>query len=438
MKRSCLFLFAAVGIASGLGVGPGAAQEPTFRRAGVIADRERREVRVEALAAGLEKGALAEFILIGPKSGHAYEAVAVSKAAPSDVHAALVHAGFQPGRPIDPAATRFWPRGERVEVTIEWAAAAGDADAPVRRIRAEETILDRRTGKSLPPEGFVFVGSMRGTDHEGKDAYLADIEDPMSIISVFNHTATVFDIPRQGTQDELYNHQFVNPEYLWPEKTPLTFVFRPARPDGPSFEMDARLRFVPGAEGAPVCELSLNGDPPEIVADAGTLAERIAVRAAGKRDVFALITFDDRLSLHALRAVAATVKRLAEDRTIRIEPPPEGELYFQAFAPNEVFRERARRPAQPWELKLRAADAGGAIAGTLISVLPREGAEPPEFDETTREVPNAAALAAALAEERAGLPVLLVYAPAGLTYAQLRDFVRPALKTHPIVYFFEE
>lgn len=426
-------------VAMGLAVGGLAlrvgAQEPSFRREGVTADRERREVRVEARAAGLEKGVQAEFILIGPKSGHAYEAIAVSRAAPSDVHAALVHAGFAPGRPIDPVRTRFWPRGDRVEVAIEWPAANG---GEIRRIRAEETILDRRTGKGLPPEGFVFVGSMRGPGPDGSDAYRADVEDPMSIISVFNHPATVFDIPRQGTQDELYAHQFVHPDHLWPENTPLTFVFRPARPEGPPFELDARMRYTPGADGMPVCELSLNGGAPEIVADAAAMAERLAAAADGKRDIFAVIVFDDRLTLRGLRAAAAQVKRLAEERAVRVEPPPEGELYFQAFAPNEAFRERARRPAQPWELKLRTPDGGGALAGTLIAVQPREGAEPPEFDETRRETPTPEALAEALAEQRAGLPVLLVYAPADLTYAQLRDFVRPALKTHPIVYFFEE
>lgn len=436
-SRAC-WAAAVVGWALSAAVGA-AEDENLFSRPGVTADRERREVRVEAHAAGLEKGVQAEFILIGPKSGHAYEAIAVSKAAPSDVHAALVHAGFRPGRPIDPARTRFWPRGERVEVTIEWAASDGDGKTEVRRIRAEDTILDRRTGKSLPRDGFVFVGSTRGPDAEGKEVYLADVEDPMSIISAFNHPATVFDIPRQGTQDELYPHQFVNPQHLWPEKTPLTFVFRPARPEGPPFELDARLHFVPGeaADGFR-CEVSLNGGTPEAVADFAKVPEKLAAVAGEQQDVYAAITFDERLLLRALRAAAGEVKRLAEERAIRVEPAPEGELYFQAFSPNEAFRERARRPAQPWELRLRKADDGGAIAGTLISVQPREGSEPPEFDETRYDAPTPEALAATLAEQRAGLPVLLVYAPGDLTYGQLRDFVRPALRTHPIVYFFVE
>lgn len=417
----------------------GARAEPSadrFERPGVTADRATRTVRIEARATGLERGTQTEFILIGPKSGHGYESVAVSKAQPGDVHAALEFIGLARGRPIEPAGLRYWPRGERVAAMIEWEASGPDGAIETRRIRAEETIFDRQTGKPLPPDGFVFVGSYFFRNEAGETVYAADVEDPMSILSAFNLRGTVLDIPRQGTQDELYDRQIIHPDLPWKAEQPLTFVLRPARPEGPPFERDATLTFRAGEGGRPVAVLSTEGAPEETISDFAPLARRLAELGEGGRAVFVTAAFHDALTLPALKTAAGWVELLANEHGARIEPPPNGGLYHKAFLPNEAFRERARRPAQPWELHLRRAEGG--VAGALVRVTPREGGDARAFEETRWELPTPAALRGVLDEQGPGLAVILVFAPADLTYGELRAAVAPALSTHPIVYFFPQ
>ncbi len=435
MKRNILGAPALAAIAA-IGVARAESDANRFERPGVTADRATRTVRIEARATGVQKGTQTEFILIGPKSAHDYEAAAVSKAQPSDVHAALEFIGLKRGRPVEPASLRFWPRGERIDAAIEWEVAGADGKKETRRIRAEETILDRRTGKTMPAEGFVFVGSFAFRNDQGEEVYAADVEDPMSVLSAFNLRATVLDIPRLGTQDELYDHQLINPDLDWKAGQPLTFVLRPARPEGPPFERDVKLTLRVGEGGRPVGSLSGEDCPNESFNDVEPLARRLAELAKDGRDVYLTTDFDHALTLPALKAGAEWVQSLSDSKRARIEPPPDGGLFHRAFLPNEAFRDRARRPAQPWELHLRRVEKG--VEGTLVRVTPRFGSDPPEFEETRWDIPTPNALRAALDEHGPGLAVLLVFAPGDLSYGELRSFVAPAMSTHPIVYFFAE
>jgi hypothetical protein len=53
-------------------------------------------------------------------------------------------------------------------------------------------------------------------------------------------------------------------------------------------------------------------------------------------------------------------------------------------------------------------------------------------------VPTSDALRKQLDKEPTRMPVLLVFAPPSLTYGELRSFIGPALKTHPIVHVYLE
>lgn len=122
-------------------------------RPGLTADRTAQWVRVEAVATGMAAQDLVEFMLISEKSGHDYEAFAVSRAQPSEVHRALEYIGIPAGTPVDPETFRFWPKGEPVHITCSWTPAetnrrehATDIQGP---IRMEELILDTRTRQTL-------------------------------------------------------------------------------------------------------------------------------------------------------------------------------------------------------------------------------------------------------------------------------------------------
>jgi hypothetical protein len=176
-------------------------------RPGLAADRKEKRVHLLAEATGFPTYDAIEFFLISEESGRDYEALAVSFAKPSDVHEALVFVGSRPGCPVNPSKLRLWPKGERVNVTFEWdAAASTNAKAGRVRARAEELILDKRTHKPLPLTGLVFAGSFvdESPGQPGKRGYVADFSDPNSIASDFNEFSTVLDVPRQAEKSSVY------------------------------------------------------------------------------------------------------------------------------------------------------------------------------------------------------------------------------------------
>ncbi len=401
---------------------------------GVKADRAAREVRIEARATGIRNKVPTEFFLIYRDSGHGYEAIAVTDAKPSDIHQALEFIGLQPGRPVDPAAFRFHPRGPRVDLWFE----TQEKDGP-RRIRVEDTIMDRRTTKGLPPEGFVFTGSVRvpRQDDPTKTDYAADVYEPNSIVSAYNLRGTVLDIPREGSQGALYDFQFVNDQSLFATNAPLTVIARPA-PEVREVEVEVSLVRAP-ADQPDAVEAVLSGPvvKPEAALKGADLTAALDVLQKDGRLVFLTLCIARGTPLNALGGAVAWMDPLIK-KGFALEPPPPGELYYKAFAPNPKWRDRANRPGQPWELRLRETD--GKVSGTLVKVEEDRDLLTQKIVYKTQEFPVATpeALRAALDQHGPGLRVMLISAPATMTYGVLADFVRPALTTHSTVYIFPE
>ena len=239
MSRRLVFVAAAGWIAampsSGTNSVPATSAEPqgngaTLTLPGLVANRQEHWVRVSATATGLQESSPVEFLLIGPNSGKDYEALATSLAKPSDIHKALVFIGMQPGTPASQYECRFWPKGERVRITVEWkdgaavpaqgsnaAANVSITTGGVRRISGESLVFDKRAGKQLPQDGFVFVGSAweKSREQPAQTVYAADTFDPCSIVSLYNEKGTVFDVPRQAPQGRVYDSQFPDQRYLF-------------------------------------------------------------------------------------------------------------------------------------------------------------------------------------------------------------------------------
>ena len=64
---------------------------------GVVADKQKGEVRLLAEAVGHRAGITAEFLLVGPLSDRAYEAAAVTVAKPGDIARAVEYLGVARG-----------------------------------------------------------------------------------------------------------------------------------------------------------------------------------------------------------------------------------------------------------------------------------------------------------------------------------------------------
>ena len=304
---------------------------------GLVADRQKQRVEVTVESAGLAEGACCEFAVVSEASQHAYEALLISFAQPGSVHQALQFIGQDPGEPADPGALRFWPRGECFRLSLV------QGNEPP--IRLERLLLDRRTAKTLPEEGFRFVGSVMlpARNDPGKKAYGADVYQPMAIVSLFNSTCTVLEVPRTASKGEAYQNTIINPEQRLTGGGLLTLIIEPLNDDNTKRVKDLFLQ-VDGAATPPARPLTglerLNQlvfqlkDAATVLNEKPSLNAVVAVLSAldrKKRDYFLTVSFGDTVELGGAEAITKILAIMDSERGMRIEPPPAGQLYYRAF-----------------------------------------------------------------------------------------------------------
>jgi hypothetical protein len=413
-------------------------------RPGLLADRSRRTVVIQAESIRLGAGTAAEFPLIAENSGKDYEALAVSFAKPSAVHEALVFIGIPPGLGIDPARLRFWPKGERVRIVFHYTEQV-DGKETKRAVPAAQLITDSRTGKPLPEAGFVFTGSswapLPGSSATGL-VYAADVFSPNSIVSVYNEPGTVLDVPRRLAQHEAYSYQIPNPDRILPAAQLIQVVMEAEGNNISPRVCDLTLKILPGSDAPPPAASSpkylIQGAsvPASTNATESEILEALKPIVTDHRDPFVTVQPDDHLTLASLRAAATLIDSLENEHEIRIEPPPPGHPYYRAFLPNEKHRQRSgRRSVQPWELFM--GQKNGSVTGELVRVNEEWKGEDaaPIYHEQRFPMVSAVSLAGMIKTEDAP-SVLLVFAPPDLSYGQLRQFISPVIEKGMILYVF--
>ncbi|MBU4460556.1 MAG: hypothetical protein KJ579_08315, partial [Verrucomicrobia bacterium] len=320
----------------------------------------------------------------------------------------------------------------------------GTPTGELRRVRLERTLIDTRTGRPLPEDGLVFTGSSRAPAASGTGTvYAADEFEPNSIASAFNLEATVLDIPRRGGQNALYDFQVVNPAHVLPRDLAVTVVLRPEpRTNGVPRVTDLDLAIEPPAAEGQAARLKLR-------AAAGMAriehdnTEEVAMSldeiVASGRDPHLTVRVGPTVPLGSLKTLGDVIAGLTDNHNARIEPPPEGQIYYRAFTPDPTFRSRSERPSQPWELRFDRT-AGGKWTARLAKVenIREVVTDTPTFKVTEFPADSAAALRKALDEQGPGLPVILVFTPAAMTYGDLLAFLGPVLKTHPVIHLFTD
>ena len=121
---------------------------------------------------------------------------------------------------------------------------------------------------------------------------------------------------------------------------------------------------------------------------------------------------------------------------MRIMPPPAGHLYYRAFVPDEQYRDRSRRMAQPWELTLRL--VGGSVTGTLtrLEQVWKESQVWPDLKVADFGVATPQELRPKMDKEGPGIPVMLVFADDAMSYGQLMTFLSPVMSDHPTIHVY--
>ncbi len=412
---------------------------------GLVADRKARRIVVYAQATGLTaKGEPPEFFIIAENSGHDYEALSVAFVKPSDVHRALRFIGMEPGRRVDPDRLQFWPKGERALLTFTARLTDKETVGPVRM---ERLFVDRKTGKPLDGAGLVFIGSAfvpSPTDPD-ETVYAADVFGPNAIAANYNEPSAVFDVPRQAPQKEIYGQIGVNPDTVFPPLALLEIVIEPEYKDGKKrvVDLDLSVALAPGRQGAELGDMALTlknaqGETLDRNASVSNVLERFATLVEDGHDPFVTVRFDDALPLESVRRICVILAALDTEKGIRLEPPPPDQLYYRAFTPDPAFKDRARRFAQPWELRLtRGADGVTGVLTRLTQSWQEKRTEP---DIVAEDFPVASgeALRAKLDELGPGLKVVLVFAAPDIVHGGLMAFIEPIRSTHPLIHVFVE
>lgn len=408
-----------------------------FVALGLSADRRTREVRLWADATGIQAHDPLEFLLVAEGSGHGYETLAVSHARPSDVDAALRFVGLTPGRPASPGALSFWPKGERVMITASTLGSNGWS-AP---LPAEHLLWDDRASAPFSPAGFVYVdaGRTAPADSLPESVFVPDVYTPRAIISLYNASHTVLDVPTLAPQGSVYGSQRANPDTLMPEGTLIEFTLSARAAIESPRVRDFTLQVLAPTNGPRPGDAVFQLSPPPSETEgpwprAGLDAEITRLVRAGL-DPFVRITFAPELRLDEAQAAAQYARGLEGTSGIRIEAPPDGHLFFRAFTPEEQFRRREDRVAQPFELHL--ARHAETVTAALIHIEERWSEErtEPELIPTEYPLANPAALEAKLKASES-LPVLLVFAPPDLHVSDVMAYVQPVLGSHPLIHIF--
>ncbi len=398
---------------------------------GVAADLAKREVRLLAEAVGHSAGITAEFLLIGPNSDRAYESAAVAVAMPGDIVRAVESLGVKRGGGVGSRPFRFWPVGERMSVHVRRIDVAGDSLRPMRSL-----VKDQNTDEPLLGEGgIVFTGGV----WDG-GACCADAQPPCSVISLYNEKGSVFDLPFQVGQGEVYGR--LSLAEALPYGALLEVVLRPLLPaDGLPRVLPLSVDVSAKAGGGftVICadaggKMLKKGDLPEAL-------QWMKERQAAGRDLFVTLSLDEALSLERA-AEAARVFVMLDGAGLKLDGKPEGGLYPRAFVPLEKWRGREGRVPQPYELHVRRGE-GGTWERKLVFI--EEDWSAPGLDPalTPREYPfsewgELPALVAKAGGPENKAQMLFVYAPAGEPLSVFMPGVRALAERLALVYVFGE
>lgn len=430
----------------------GAGGEATSAPAALRVDKAARMITFTATATGLAAGEAAEFILVRKDSAKDYEAMALTTVPPSVIDAALRGLGMVPGRAggMSDDGIPLWPKGERVLVSY----IKGTPEELPKEgwTPVEHLVVDEETGKPLVARGFVFTGSKQlpdpeQPDGEGETVYAADVYGPQSVIALYNEPRAVMEPPLQALQGDVYARFLPNPDLDLAEGDLLTVCMKPEYPGDRDRVLDLSLTMAP-AEGKErdfrQQQYWLRKRPAGGGVEDGVVAgPRLAavlnyfgVAREDGRDPFVTIRFDEALPVSTVVDFCRLVDTLDVPPGIRVEPPPQGQIYYRAFAPNPAWGDRDQRVTQPYELELEIKD--GEPRGLLRYLKPvwEAGSTKHTLEISETPVKTARELAEAVRRRKPGMEALFVETPGNMTYGALLDFTRQARQVYPTVFVF--
>jgi hypothetical protein len=199
-------------------------------KAGIAVDKDKKTVTIPAKVAPrkindprfteiypIEVIACAEF----PKGQKAHETVITVDVKPSDVHKALESLGLKAGKPANPGDENARAEGAELKISLELPSG--------KSVPIEKTLVDKKTGKTMPALKWYFTGSAeKQLDPNKPDkAYAADAT--LTLIGIFPVTDETVIQSNLTMKDEPIVKMETNKAILPPEGTAVKLVIAPAK-----------------------------------------------------------------------------------------------------------------------------------------------------------------------------------------------------------------
>ena len=294
----------------------------------VLTDKAAGKVVFLAEATGLGVGDIAEFVVCGPLSDRAYESMFMSLAKPEDITAAVESLGVPRGVPIDDNLARFWPEGERLEVSIR---PLGGSD-----IAQSEFLKDSQR----PEDGVLGRGAVyTGGEHAADGSLVAATNIPCAVFATYNHAPSALQLSSALDQSSAYGRFLVAREFK----------------AGDLVEFSLR-RVDPGRVREMVCEVSPSGcrvkDGKGATLKGGTFTEAAEfIRAESKSgaDIYLRLSFSPDTPVAFARACAGLFSGF-DGKVAKLNGFEKGQYFAKAFLPDASWRNRKQRIAQPFEV----------------------------------------------------------------------------------------
>jgi len=193
-----------------------------YRLGPIRVDTVNRELSV---AGSVNDVTILEFVA-NTKNGHkAYESAVTIDTDAVTFNAALLLLGLDPKRAVVPK--RHFdptpPEGDPVDIFVDVATRIDPVTPPTtRRLRVEELLFDKRTGKTMAEGPWVYTGSGFAEDLNGR-RYLADLDGVL--IGFVHSPSPVIENPRAGAVDG-YGSVVLNPNLGLSSGNPITLVIK--------------------------------------------------------------------------------------------------------------------------------------------------------------------------------------------------------------------
>ncbi len=260
-----------------------------------------------ATATGVEKGTPIEFFFAEKDSDRAYETMFLLDESIGALCARLENAGMPKGSAVSVRDCNLWPVGCRVTFTP-----------------AMSEFIETKWPKDIEPSDFVYTG---GTRNE-KGGLDADTIQPLAFCALYTIGQAPILHNTLYHQGDVYGAHTAKVSLEKGEKKTFSLTW-----DAKTFPQRFETTFKPGNASEQISRI-----------------QEVAV----KGDVEVLVDLDPSLTVGEAQRVSKALA-IVDSVHVKINGCKPGRLFYRAFLPNEDWRDRQKRMAQPFELTIGAA-----------------------------------------------------------------------------------